>query len=171
MASRGGRALVAAVVVCASGFQVGCGPPIDGLMGLTVDEAGQPVAVMQTCEHVDGVTIYAENPLASPSQSPNRIPVATWVRTPAASGYVQFPLSGGGEWKLQGTRKKLRPGTEYSLHAWSNEGSPRTGHTRFSLAGLMKLRYGEVRLGGAFADPDTSVMTTPLTTFQTVPCS
>lgn len=146
----------------------GCGPRLDGFMGLTVDAAGQPVAVMQICEHVDGVTIYAEPP---PGQSTNRTPVATWTITPAPSGFVQFPLSGGGDWKLQGDRKPLQASTQYSLHAWSNKGDPRTGHATFTLAGLQKLRYGEVRIGGAFADPGTSNVTTPLTDFQTGHCA
>jgi hypothetical protein len=142
-------------------------------MGLTVDAAGRPVAVMQICEHVDGVTIYSETP--SVGQSPIMTPVATWIITPAASGFVQFPLSGGGEWQLQGERKPLRMNTEYSLHAWSSTGSPRTGHVTFSLAGLKKLKYGQVHIGAGLevepADPAASGVTMPLAGFRTGACT
>ena len=165
---------MAALVCCASGFLVACEPPLDGFMGLTVDAAGRPVAVMQICEHVDGVTIYSETPSIDPDQSPTMTPAATWIITPAASGFVQFPLSGGGEWQLQGQRKPLRVKTEYSLHAWSSTGSPRTGYATFSPGGLKKLKYGQVHMGGLkaeSADPAASELTMPLADFRTGLCT
>ncbi|MEV0804603.1 hypothetical protein AB0I34_43405 [Kribbella sp. NPDC050281] len=174
MASRGGRAFAAALLFCAAGLLVACEPPVNGFMGLTVDAAGRPVAVMQICEHVDGVTIYSETPSVDPDQSPIVSPVATWVVSPSASGFVQVPLSGSG-WQLQGERRPLRADTEYSLHAWSNTGSPRAGYATFTLAGLKKLQFGQVHVGkGLEADPGDRAdggLTIPLAEFRTGPCT
>ena len=99
--------------------------------------------------------------------------MATWTISPAVSGLAELPLYGDSEWKAQGPRKAFRPGIGYAIYAWSHRDDPLVGFAVFTLAGLKKLKRGQVWIGAGlgkdYADPNAVGFIAPLKDFG--PCT
>lgn len=137
------------LIVCSATLS-GCGVEIGGIVGMTVDDAGRPVAVVQMCEgHIDGATLYL-------SRDDNETEhFGRWEVSPPVTGFSQFDLAAGGNgWRLVGTLKPRDPATRYMIYGWSNDSSRSAAHLEFSEQDLKGLRPGTV-LAPSVDDFDT----------------
>lgn len=118
----------------------GCGVEAGGVVGMTVDDAGKPVAVVQMCEgHIDGATLFLSR------GGPDEEEFGEWEVSPPVTGFSQFSLTAGGDgWRLVGTLKPRDPQTRYTIYGWTNDNSWSATHLDFSEQDLTGLRPGTV---------------------------
>ncbi|MEI8409649.1 MULTISPECIES: hypothetical protein [unclassified Kribbella] len=119
----------------------GCGVPAGGLVGVTVDAAGNPVIVVQMCEgHIDGATLYRF------SEEPDDEEVlGRWEVSSPVSGFSQFDLdTGGNGWAVVGELEARDPQQRYTIYGWSNDNSWSAAHLTFSDRELSGLKPGTV---------------------------
>ena len=160
--------LTAAIVLTA------CGPPSAGVMGVTVDENGRPVGVLEVCEgHIDGASLY-ETPADEASQSPSQH-VGDWSVAPAATSSSYLDLTKPtGAWRSDTPFATLHPGRSYTLYGWTRDNSWSAGGVDFSPEDLKQLRPDQVRYdAGLHADeddPDDTTATVPISEFRSRAC-
>ena len=57
------------VTLCAIAALSGCTVPVVGSAGIGVDQEGRPVGYLAVCdEHIDGATLYSEDPAAASAE-------------------------------------------------------------------------------------------------------
>ncbi|MEV1067190.1 hypothetical protein [Streptomyces sp. NPDC050263] len=133
-------ACVGAAVLAAS--STGCGPPAAGVTGVTVTADGAPVGVLMVChDHIDGATLYLHG------ADDDTEDVGRWSRAEPATGFVSWPLNGGGEgWSVdKAMPAALERQRTYSLYGWTEDNSWSTTHVSFDLTALAGLTPGQVR--------------------------
>ncbi len=113
----------------------GCGVDGSGVVGVTVDAAGNPVVVVQMCEgHINGATLYRDDTT-----------LGKWQVSSPVTGFSQFDLdSGGNGWAVVGDLERRDPEQRYTIYGWSNDNKWSASHLEFSDRELSGLKPGTV---------------------------
>jgi hypothetical protein len=165
---RVGHAAVACAGAVALASLTGCTVPVAGVAGITVTEDGRAVGVLMVChDHIDGAGLYVDH-------SDDTEWVATWSRTPPATGFVTWPLAtGGGAWTVDDPMPAaLEPGRTYTLYGWTDDSSWSTADVSFTPALLAGLEPGQVRYyAGEVRGADRDgYLTVPVARFRAEAC-
>src|SRR4051812_27699222 len=118
---RRSRVLLLLAIACAS--LTGCGPGQSGTIGLSVDDAGRTIVVLQDCKgDIDKLKLVRLGRLRT---DPETV-LVEWSNPKSPKGIVHFPLvEGAGKWKPQSPVPELDPTWHYQLRGkkendWSN---------------------------------------------------
>ncbi|TDU90423.1 hypothetical protein EV138_4014 [Kribbella voronezhensis] len=113
--------LLLLAVGCAS--LTGCGPGQSGMIGLSVDDAGRTIVVLQDCKgDIDKLKLVMLGRLKT---DPETV-LVEWSNPKSPKGVVQFPLvEGAGKWKPQSPVPEFDVTRHYQLRGkkendWSN---------------------------------------------------
>jgi len=125
-----------------AGTLTSCGVPGGGVIAMMADGT----AVVQMCEgHIDGATLYLEDPHVPEGEEPHDEKFGRWVVDPPVTGFSQFTLAHGGSgWVLNGRLRARDPKTRYRLAGWTTDASWSTDGLYFSQDELTKLKPGEL---------------------------
>ncbi|MEU4294159.1 hypothetical protein AB0E63_38570 [Kribbella sp. NPDC026596] len=168
--------LLAAVVVCGMSLMTACGPRISrGVVGMSVDDAGTPVIVLQNCGG-DIAQLEFYDQIRREETAPT--PVATYVNSRPDKSVVQIPIrTGGNGWQVTGEVPALRADGKYVIQAWGKRHEWHGRGTKFTLGDLKTVEPGQVRHDPPPADPTPSYdaippkfRVTPLSEFITDEC-
>jgi hypothetical protein len=144
---------LAAVALCATAVLTGCGPsPAAAKVGMTVDDAGHPVIVLEDCKEGDMVELqlFDESRPAQPNSTggTTTLPIAVYTISEGSKAVQQIPVAtGGGDWEPVTVVPELRPSTSYKVRSWGEGHKSFGGQTIFSPDDLKTLEPGEVRYG------------------------
>ncbi|WP_432944010.1 hypothetical protein ACQPXM_01700 [Kribbella sp. CA-253562] len=138
-----------AVVLCATAVLTGCGPrPAAAKVGMTVDDAGRPVIVLQDCKEGDMVElqIFDESRTGPRSPGDRELPIAVYTAREGSKSVQQLPVAtGSADWEPVTVVPELRPGTAYRVRSWGEGHESFGGLTVFTPNDLKALKPGEVR--------------------------
>lgn len=134
------------LALCAVALLGGCSVPIVGGTGIGVNEAGGPVGYLAVCdEHIDGATLYYDNPDQSSTDEPS-LDAGSWTAVAPVTSNAAWTLVGADAgWRAEKPLETLDPGRQYTLYGWTRDNSSSTGDVTFTLADLEKLEPGQVR--------------------------
>jgi hypothetical protein len=141
-----------AVVLCATAVLTGCGPrPAAAKVGMTVDDAGRPVIVLQDCKEGDMVELQIFDESRTEQRSPGvgrELPIAVYTAREGSKSVQQIPVaSGSADWEPVTVVPELRPGTTYRVRSWGEGHESFGGLTIFTPNDLKALKPGDVRYG------------------------
>ncbi len=144
---------LAAVALCATAVLTGCGPRFAAAeVGMTVDDAGHPVIVLEDCKEGDMVElqVFDESLPAQPNSTggTTTLPIAVYTVSKGSKAVQQIPVaSGGGNWEPVTAVPELRASTAYKVRSWGEGHKSFGGQTSFTPNDLKTLKPGEVRYG------------------------
>ncbi|WP_319463597.1 hypothetical protein [Micromonospora sp. RTP1Z1] len=123
-----------------------CTVPVDGLAGVTVDEKGNPIGVVRTCEHpLDGATLYwPDDPRGSDGQPAE---LGQWEFTGSTVTHsLAWPLGAASAADVKGkqTPQAMLPGRTFSLYGWTTDNSWSAANVDFTLTDLEGLPVGKI---------------------------
>ena len=169
--------LLAAVVVCAASLLTACGPRMSrGVVGMSVDDAGTPVIVLQNCGgHIAQLEVYQTQPRLEETAP---TPVVMYVNPRPEKSVVQIPVrTGGNGWRAVGEAPVLRADGQYVIQAWGKRHDWSGRGTKFTLGDLETVKPGKVRHDSPPADTSppydaipAKYRVTPLDEFITDEC-
>ena len=138
---RPGPLLLSAVLVCSTVALTGCSPGHSGVIGITVNDAGQPVVVLQDCKgDIDKLRLTV-----LPITQGKAEVVARWTNPKSPKGIVQFPLlEGAGRWKPETAIPPLDVRRRYELNGWKKNDSTRATPVAFTPTMLASLTPGQI---------------------------
>jgi hypothetical protein len=91
---------LAAVVLCATAVLTGCGPRFAAAkVGISVDEAGHPVIVLEDCKEGDMVELQIFDESRTVQNSPGidpQLPIAVYTVSKGSKTVRQIPVETGG---------------------------------------------------------------------------
>ncbi|MEV0289219.1 MULTISPECIES: hypothetical protein [unclassified Kribbella] len=170
--------LLTAVVVCAVSLLSGCGPRVSrGVVGMSVDDAGIPVIVLQNCDgNIAQLEFYDRSGPRTDDPAPG--PAMMYVNPRPDKSVVQIPIrTGGNGWRVQGEPPALRADGKYLIRAWGKRHEWHGRGTEFTLRDLKTVRPGQVRHDSPPADASppydaipVKYRVTPLSEFITEDC-
>lgn len=138
--------LLAAVVVCAASLLTACGPRMSrGVVGMSVDDAGAPVIVLQNCHgDISQLEFYDQTRPRTEETPP--APVTMYVNPRPDKSVVQIPIqTGGNGWQVTGEAPVLRADGKYVIQAWGKRHEWSGRGTEFTLGDLKTVEPGQVR--------------------------
>lgn len=150
------RSLVAAfLAVGAVGPLSGCTAPVDGLIGITLNHAGQPSVVLISCRHqLGGATMYwVDDPAGSDSW---HALVAQWKLPAGYSSPIQWPLLSS---EASGVTIVKRPaalsaGRRYRVYGWTHSDPYYSADgPDFTADDVAQLGPGEILIPGYLLSP------------------
>jgi hypothetical protein len=121
---------------CAAAVLTGCGPGWSGVIGLSVDDAGKIIVVLQDCKgDIDEVKLRAADDTV----------LAVWANPRSPKGVIQFPLMEGADrWRSEHPVPPLDDSTTYSLTGRESHDSSKAVGIDFTPAMLKSLSPGQV---------------------------
>jgi hypothetical protein len=145
--------LLAAVVVCAGSLLTACGPRMSrGVVGMSVDDAGTPVIVLQNCDGDIAQLEFYDRTRPRVGESPPA-PVATYVNPRPDKSVVQIPIrTGVNGWQIMAEAPALRADGKYVIQAWGKRHEWSGRGTEFTLGDLKTVEPGQVRHNSRPAD-------------------
>jgi len=162
-------------VLCAVAALSGCTVPIVGVDGIGVDQDGRPVGYLAVCdEHIDGATLYFQDPDVAPTSVVNETDAGTWAAdapiTSSAAWSLAEPQDG---WAATAPLADLQADREDHLYGWTQDNTSSTAEVTFTVATLGAMTPGEVfYFSGYEENPDRDVYTTgSVADFQAYACS
>ncbi|GAA1537344.1 hypothetical protein [Kribbella lupini] len=146
------RTGLAAVALCATAVLTGCGPPLaDHRLGMTVDDSGNPVIVLQDCKEGDVVELQLFDESRTSQSFPGGeppVPIAVYTTSEASKTVRQIPVkTGGAGWAPTAVVPALRASASYKVRGWGKEHQSYGGQTIFTPNDLKSLKPGEVLYG------------------------
>ncbi|WP_157979881.1 lipoprotein [Kribbella monticola] len=137
---RRSRVLLLLAITCAS--LTGCGPGQSGAIGLSVDDAGRTIVVLQDCKgDIDKLKLVMLGRLQT---DPEKV-LVEWSNPKSPKGIVQFPLvEGAGKWKPQSPVPELDVTRHYELRGKKENGWSNAKDVRFTVTELKDLQPGQV---------------------------
>ncbi|GAB3814872.1 hypothetical protein [Kribbella italica] len=147
------RTGLAAIVLCATAVLTGCGPRFAAAkVGMTVDDSGNPVIVLEDCKEGDMVELqlFDESLPAQPNSTggTTTLPIAVYTASKGSKSVRQIPVRSGGDgWKPVTVVNDLSPRTSYKVRSWGEDHQSFGGQTIFTPNDLKTLTPGEVRYG------------------------
>lgn len=133
----------------------GCGNWIEGFteagqLGVTVDEAGQPVVAVMTCSAVRPVITMYEGRKPSEPESKENVKRGSWVARKAFSGVEKLPITvPGNAWKTTSSSGPLEADRLFVVEGFSvDDDLASVGGTSFRTGGLAALSPDQVRVNG-----------------------
>ncbi len=144
-----GSALALALVVLLAGCSVEPG----GVVGLTLDSGGQPVAVVSVCKgYIDGVTVWLE-------EDGKERDLGSWRRETAIRDEAALSLKEPGTgWATARGLGSLPAGPQLHIYGWTAKNRWSAPGPAFTTSDLAALRPSEVWYERYDADKDESVM-------------
>ncbi len=139
---RPSRIALSAVLICSAAVLTGCSPGHSGVIGISVDEAGRPVVVLQDCKgEIDKLVLSA----LSVTNGVKNTEVARWRNPKSPKGIVEFPLvEGAGRWKSEAPVPALDVRRRYELNGWQKNDATRATPVAFTPAMLKDLQPGQI---------------------------
>ncbi|NEA34349.1 hypothetical protein [Streptomyces sp. SID13031] len=130
--------LLAGLLLCAASLTA-CGPRVSSaVVGMTVDEAGNPVIVLQNCKgDITQLELFTDPVSPSTLVYENRHPFTAIDEIPL--------LTGTADWPPSKPVPKLRPTGIIVIKPWASGHSWSGRRTEFTLADLKTLKPGQVR--------------------------
>jgi hypothetical protein len=143
-----------AVIGGTSAVLTACGPGQSGAIGLSVDDDGRTIVVLQDCKgDIDELKL----------RSPDDTIVAEWLNPRSPKGIVQFPLvEGAGRWKSRHPVPPLEETQTYSLDGRKKNDASKAIGIDFTPAMLKTLKPGEILK----TNVHTTVSTTEVVTLE-----
>ncbi|GAA3597591.1 hypothetical protein [Kribbella ginsengisoli] len=131
---------------CLLGGSTGCGPRRSAaVMGLSVDDAGQPVMVLQDCQGVIDEIEFYDLSVAPSNPTVGSTPVVEYTNPDPQKAVVTIPLAGGDGWKPSGPAPALQAAGRYAIKIWGDDHDWAALEARFTVADLKGLKPGVVR--------------------------
>jgi predicted small secreted protein len=154
--------LLAAVVVCAAALLTACGPRKSrGVVGMSVDDAGTPVIVLQNCDGDISQLEFYDRTRPRTAEAPST-PVATYVNPRPDKSVVQIAIqTGGNGWQVTGEAPALRADGKYVIQAWGKRHEWSGRGTEFTLGDLETVEPGQIRHNSPPADATPPYDATP----------
>jgi hypothetical protein len=139
-----GKLVCFGAIACTAGMLTACSPTESGVIGLTVDDSGRTVVVLQDCDgDIDQLKLWDEG--ARPEIDADDVLLAEWHNPKSPKGIVQFPLvEGAGKWKSEQRVPELDPAKTYSLEGRSKDASSNAAGIVFTPALLKSLKPGQI---------------------------
>ena len=133
------------LTLCAIAALSGCTVPVVGSTGIGVDREGRPVGYLAVCEeHIDGATLYYEDPSATSAED-SGVDAGSWTAdTPMTSFSIWSLVEPQEGWTATLPLAELQAGREYSLVGWTRDNSSSTGSVIFDQSQLRGLTPGQV---------------------------
>ncbi|MEU0093095.1 hypothetical protein [Kribbella sp. NPDC006257] len=130
------------LMLIAGGVLTGCGPGQSGTIGLSVDDAGRTVVVLQDCKgDIDKLKLVQLGRLKT---DPETV-LVEWSNPKSPKGIVQFPLvEGAGKWKPQSPVPELDVTRHYQLQGKKDNGWSNAKDITFTVTELKDLEPGQV---------------------------
>jgi hypothetical protein len=141
-----GKLVGVGIAGCLLGGLTGCGPrESNALAGMSVDDQGNPVIVLQDCEGViQEIEIYDRSKTRSyPPTGPT--PDFEYTNAHPKKAVVTIPLAGDNGWKPTSGSPSWEASGDYSIQIWGDRHEWRASGTEFTLADLKTLKPGQVR--------------------------
>lgn len=141
MRSRPGRILLVLAVAC--GVLTGCSPGQSGVIGVSVDDAGRTIVVLQDCKgDIDRLKLVM---LGMPKATTPETVLVNWSNPKSPKGIVQFPLvDGAGKWKPESPVPDLDPARFYQLRGSKKDSSSKAMSITFTVTALKELAPGQI---------------------------
>jgi hypothetical protein len=138
-----------------------CGPGQSGVIGLSVDDAGKTIVVLQDCKgDIDEVKLRDAKDTV----------LAVWANPRSPKGIIQFPLvEGADRWRSENPVPPLDEGGTYALTGRESHDSSKAVGIRFTPAMLKSLRPGQVLMTKVGPQANT-VVTVSLAEFTPADC-
>lgn len=122
-----------------------CGPRgSKALVGMSVDDAGNPVMVLKDCEGVIQEIEFYDSSIRPTSATEPSSPQVEYKNSHPKKTVSTIPLTGGSEWKPSGPVPTLRATGEYSIQIWGKNHGWRGRGNQFTPADLKGLKPGLV---------------------------
>ncbi|MEV8374015.1 hypothetical protein AB0P21_14840 [Kribbella sp. NPDC056861] len=139
-----GKLVCAGAIACTAGMLTACSPTESGVVGLSVDDAGRTIVVLQDCDgDIDQLKLWDQGP--RPETESDDVLLAEWYNPKSPKGIVQFPLvEGAGKWKSEQRVPDLDPAKSYVLRGRSKDASSNAAHLEFTSALLKTLKPGQI---------------------------
>ncbi len=122
----------------------GCTVPVVGATGVAVDASGRPVGYLAVCsEHIDGATLYFEDPTRSVED--RSVEVGEWTADRPVTSLASWSMGERAEgWTSTKPLAALEPGREYVMYGWTKDNSSSTIDVVFTVEQLQALEPGQV---------------------------
>ncbi|WBQ05989.1 hypothetical protein [Kribbella sp. CA-293567] len=130
-------------IACTAFGLVACSPTESGVIGLSVDESGRTIVVLQDCGgDIDQLKLWDR---MQTSTSKDDVVLTEWYNTRSPKGIVQFPLvEGAGRWKSEQRVPDLDAGRSYSLTGRNKNGSSNAAGLDFTPELVKSLQPGQI---------------------------
>lgn len=162
------------LTLCAVAALSGCTVPVVGSTGIGLDEDGRPVGYLAVCdEHIDGATLYYEDPSATSAED-SSVDAANWTAVTPITSFSTWSLIEPQEgWTATLPLSELQEDREYSLFGWTHDSSSSTGSVTFTGARLRGMTPGQVLYHSGYDErAEQDVYTTgSVREFQSFACS
>lgn len=137
---------VIGIIGCTTALLTACGPrQSKAVLGLSVDDAGQPVMVLQDCQGVIDEIEFYDLSVAPSNPTVGSTPVVEYTNPDPQKAVVTIPLAGGDEWKPSGPVPALQAAGKYTIKIWGDDHEWAALEARFTLADFKGLKPGFVR--------------------------
>ncbi|MEU4391942.1 hypothetical protein [Kribbella sp. NPDC023855] len=138
-----GKLVWVGVVACTAAMLTACSPTESGVIGVTVDEAGKVIVVLQDCKgDIDKLKLLDH---VQTETTADDVVLAEWSNPRSPKGIVQFPLVEGAKgWKSQAPVPELDPTHRYSLKGRKKDGSSNAAAIAFTPTMLNDLQPGQI---------------------------
>jgi hypothetical protein len=146
--------LLLSVAVCAASVLTACGPRKSvAVVGMSVDNAGAPVIVLQNCGgDISQLELYDQTRPRVEETGP--IPLVSYVNPRPDKSVVRIPIQTGGDgWQVVGEAPALRADGKYEIQAWGERHEWFGRGTDFTLGDLKTVKPGLIRHDSPPADP------------------
>lgn len=139
-------ALLLATITCTTTMLTACGPyDADAQVGITVDETGSPVLVLQDCDGQIDVLTVSPPRIVGPVQ-PDHPRKITLTRKKPVKGITRIPMyAGGNGWAPLEPATPFKAVGDYYVSTRGSSPESHGGGVIFSLADLKTLKPGQVR--------------------------
>jgi hypothetical protein len=138
-----GKLVWVGVAACTAATLTACSPTDSGVIGVTVDETGKVIVVLQDCKgDIDKLQLLDNMQTETTADD---VVLAEWSNPRSPKGIVQFPLVEGAKgWKSQAPVPDLDPAHRYTLKGRKKNGSSNAAAIAFTPTMLKDLQPGQI---------------------------
>ncbi|MFI5711197.1 hypothetical protein [Kribbella sp. NPDC051620] len=131
---------------CLLSSATGCGPKrSNAVIGLSVDDGGRPVMVLQDCQGVIDEIEFYDVSVAPSNPTIGSTPMVEYTNSDPRKAVATIPLAGTDEWQPSGPAPALQAARKYTIKIWGDDHNWAALEAGFTLADLKGLRPGMVR--------------------------